>query len=177
MLPERKAEAVRADILAWYRRTHRDLPWRHTRDPYHILVSEVMLQQTQVDRVIPKYRAFLQRFPTLADLAVAPAGEVIRAWAGLGYNRRALNLQRTAQAVRDEYGGKFPDTPEALRRLPGVGPYTAGAVACFAFEQDVAFMDTNIRRVIRRVFAGPEDDAPDMSERQLLALAATAVPP
>jgi A/G-specific adenine glycosylase len=134
-----------------------------------------MLQQTQVDRVMPKYRAFLERFPTLRDLAGAPAGEVIRAWAGLGYNRRALNLQRTAQAVLDEHGGRFPDSPQELARLPGIGPYTAGAVACFAFERDVAFMDTNIRRVIGRVFVGPED-AETWRERELLRLAQEAVP-
>lgn len=133
-----------------------------------------MLQQTQVDRVKPKYAAFLQQFPSLDALAAATPGDVIRAWAGLGYNRRALNLQRTAQAVRDEHSGQFPDTPEALRTLPGIGPYTAGAVACFAFERDVAFMDTNIRRVLQRVFVGP-DDAP-ATDRELLALGTAALP-
>src|SRR5512147_804521 len=103
-----------------------------------------MLQQTQVDRVIPKYLAFLEAFPTLEALAAAPTAEVIRLWTGLGYNRRAVNLQRAARAVRDEFNGAFPSEVEALLRLPGVGPYTAGAVACFAFERDVAFMDTNI---------------------------------
>jgi A/G-specific adenine glycosylase len=168
--------AIRQALLDWYGRHSRDLPWRRTRDPYHILVSEIMLQQTQVDRVVPKYLAFLEQFPTLADLAAASAGDVIRAWAGLGYNRRALNLQRTAQAVLAEHGGQFPRTLDELQRLPGIGPYTAGAVACFAFERDVAFMDVNIRRVIQRVFAGPEGTSPQPSERQLLALAREAVP-
>ncbi len=162
--------------MDWYRVHQRDLPWRRTRDPYHILVSEIMLQQTQVDRVLPKYRAFLERFPTLEALAAAPAGDVIRAWAGLGYNRRALNLQRTAQAVLADHGGRFPDTPDELRSLPGIGPYTAGAVACFAFERDVAFMDTNIRRVIGRVFAGAETDEAPWTERELLRKAEGAVP-
>ncbi len=163
-------------LAEWFRIYSRDLPWRRTRDPYQILVSEVMLQQTQVDRVLPKYRAFLEQFPTLHHLAAAAPGDVIRAWAGLGYNRRALNLQRTAQAVRDEHAGQFPQTPGELQRLPGIGPYTAGAVACFAFERDVAFMDTNIRRVIGRVFVGPDGDPP-WNDRQLLQQAEAAVPP
>src|SRR5687768_2571080 len=109
-----RLKRIQRALAEWYQVHARDLPWRRTRDPYHILVSEIMLQQTQVDRVVPKYRAFLERFPTIEDLAEAPAGEVIRAWAGLGYNRRALNLQRTAQAVLDEHGGRFPDSPEEL---------------------------------------------------------------
>ncbi|NTV63592.1 MAG: A/G-specific adenine glycosylase [Oscillochloris sp.] len=166
-----------AALLAWFSANARDLPWRHTRDPYRILVSEVMLQQTQVERVIPKYHAFLAAFPSLDDLAAAPTSEVIRLWAGLGYNRRAVNLQRCAQAVRDDYHGQFPRTVVALLSLPGIGPYTAGALACFAFEQDVAFMDTNIRRVLRRALVGPEDLTPLPSDRELLVLGATLVPP
>lgn len=166
--------SLRAALLGWFAQHARDLPWRRTRDPYHILVSEVMLQQTQVDRVLPRYHAFLARFPTLEALAAAPVAEVIREWAGLGYNRRAVNLQRAARAVLDTHGGQFPREVAALRALPGIGPYTAGALACFAFEQDVAFMDTNIRRVVRRVFANP---AADPSESELLALAADALPP
>ena len=163
--PDKIAE-LRADLIAWYRDNARDLPWRRTRDPYRILVSEVMLQQTQVDRVIPKYFAFLDFFPTFEALAAAPTADVIRAWSGLGYNRRAVNLQRTAQAVVDEYGGKMPSDQVQLRDLPGIGPYTAGAIACFAFEQDVGFFDTNIRRVMHRVLdrpgaaEGAGDDAP-----------------
>lgn len=160
-------------LIAWFEINGRDLPWRHTRDPYQILVAEIMLQQTQVDRVKPKYAAFLQQFPTIEALAQASSGDVIRAWAGLGYNRRALNLQRTAQAVLNEHDGQFPDTPDTLRSLPGIGPYTAGAIACFAFERDVAFMDTNIRRVITRVFVGADDG--NMGERGLLEIASAAV--
>jgi A/G-specific adenine glycosylase len=148
-------QAQRA-LLDWYRANARDLPWRRTRDPYRIMVSEIMLQQTQVERVIPKYHAFLERFPTLQALAEAPVSEVIRAWAELGYNRRALNLQRAARVVVEQHGGEMPQTIAELRKLPGIGPYTAGAIACFAFEQDVGFADTNIRRVLHRVLFGAE---------------------
>jgi A/G-specific adenine glycosylase len=165
---------IRQALLSWFGEAARDLPWRHTRDPYRVLVAEVMLQQTQVDRVIPKYQAFLERFPTLEALAAAPTAEVIRMWSGLGYNRRAVNMQRTARAVLDQYAGAFPHDTAALRKLPGIGPYTAGAIACFAFEQDVGFMDTNIRRVVRRVFIGQDDQ--DLSEVRLLNIAQAAVP-
>ncbi len=172
-----KIAAVQAGLLAWFEANRRDLPWRHTRDPYHILVSEVMLQQTQVDRVIPYYRAFLDCFPTIQALAAAPVAEVIKAWAGLGYNRRAVNLQRTAQHVTTELGGVFPRDVAALRRLPGIGPYTAGAIACFAFEDDAAFVDTNMRRVLHRLFVGIDVPRPTASEREVLDLAVIAVPP
>jgi A/G-specific adenine glycosylase len=166
---------IRRALLEWFARCGRDLLWRHTRDPYRIMVSEIMLQQTQVDRVLPKYQAFLDTFPTLDVLAAAPTAEVIRAWAGLGYNRRAVNMQRAARAVLDEHGGQFPRDLAALRKLPGIGPYTAGAIACFAFEQDVAFMDTNIRRVIQRLFVGPEESDP-AGDTRLLAIADAAMP-
>jgi A/G-specific adenine glycosylase len=176
-ISELKIEAVRAHLLAWFEANRRDLPWRHTRDPYRILISEVMLQQTQVDRVIPYYERFLERFPTVSSLAEASTSEVIRLWAGLGYNRRAVNLQRTAQAVVERFDGQFPSDIEALRSLPGIGPYTAGAIACFAFEIDAAFIDTNMRRVIHRLFAGPEVPEPALNEREIVALAAELVPP
>ena len=145
-----------ADTLRnWFIYAGRDLPWRHTRDPYRILVSEVMLQQTQVERVVPKYHAFLAQFPDLAALAAAPTSAVITAWQGLGYNRRALYLQKTAQTVLAAYGGVFPADVSLLRTLPGLGPYTAGAIACFAYEQDVAFMDVNIHRVAVRLWSDP----------------------
>lgn len=168
-------EHIPAALLAWFATYGRDLPWRRTRDPYHILVSEMMLQQTQVDRVLPKYLAFLESFPTLAALAEASTAAVIRAWAGLGYNRRAINLQRTARTLVEAHAGIFPRELTALRQLPGIGPYTAGAIACFAFEQDVAFMDTNIRRVIQRAFVGPEDEHPS-NEAHLLHHAHNAIP-
>lgn len=133
------------DLLAvWFAAQGRDLPWRHTRDPYAILVSEVMLQQTQVVRVVPRYLAWLERWPTVEALAAAPAADVIRAWQGLGYNRRALNLHRAAQAVaRDGW-------PRDLTALPGIGPYTAAAVRCFALGEDVLPVDVNVERVRRR---------------------------
>jgi A/G-specific adenine glycosylase len=170
-------DEARRRLLEWYRAGHRDLPWRATRDPYRVLVSEIMLQQTQADRVVPKYHEFLARFPTLAALADAPASEVIRAWAGLGYNRRALNLQRLARAVVEQHGGVMPSDPHELARLPGIGPYTAGAVACFAFERDVGFVDTNIRRVLHRVLAGPELPRPTLPAREIARAAAELVPP
>jgi A/G-specific adenine glycosylase len=171
-----KIPAVRADLLAWWHANRRDLPWRQTRDPYRILVSEVMLQQTQVDRVIPYFSHWLEAFPTVHDLAAAPTADVIRLWAGLGYNRRAVNLQRTAQAVV-ERGGTFPESVDELLELPGVGPYTAGAIACFAFEQDVPFIDTNMRRVLHRVFFGVDVPGPTASDREVLAIASVAIPP
>ena len=169
-----RTRAIQALLLTWFERNARNLPWRRTRDPYRIMVSEIMLQQTQVDRVIPKYFAFLEAFPTLDSLAAASTADVIRAWAGLGYNRRAVNMLRAARAVRDEYGSQFPQTVEQLVALPGIGPYTAGAIACFAFEADVGFIDTNIRRVLRRVFFEPHEEP---SERTLVDLAQMLVPP
>ncbi|WP_322487923.1 A/G-specific adenine glycosylase [Chloroflexus sp.] len=169
-------DAIRADLLQWFTNDARDLPWRRTRDPYAIMVAEVMLQQTQVDRVIPKYQAFLAAFPTIEALAAAPTADVIRLWAGLGYNRRAVNLQRAAQAIVTRHDGRVPDSVAALRALPGIGPYTAGAIACFAFEQDVAFLDTNIRRVVRRLCVGP-DHAAAATEAELLAHAEALIPP
>ncbi len=135
--------------------TRRDeLPWRSTRDPWAVLVSEVMAQQTQLARVVPAYRAFLARFPTPAACAEAPLGEVLRLWAGMGYNRRAQNLQRAATWCVEHHRGLVPDTLEALLALPGVGPYTARAVLAFAFEVDVGIVDTNAGRVLARAVAG-----------------------
>ncbi|MGE5334992.1 MAG: A/G-specific adenine glycosylase [Nitrososphaerota archaeon] len=176
---EQRALAWQA-LLAWYAAEGRsELPWRHTRDPYAVLVSEVMLQQTQVERVLPKYRAFLERFPTLADLAAAPVAEVIRAWAGLGYNMRAIRLHEIARQAVERYGGALPGSLDALLGLKGIGRYTAGAVACFAFGLPVATVDTNIRRVLWRVFRGIEPatwPADTTFQRQMLALAEWALP-
>ena len=140
---------LRKRVLSWYRRSGRDLPWRHTRDPYRVLVSEVMLQQTQVSRVLPAYQRFLDRFPTLRALSRAPLGEVLREWSGLGYNRRARDLHRVARRH-----SSVPRTIAGLDDLPGIGAYTASAVACFAFDQPTAFADTNIRRVLGRTLLG-----------------------
>ena len=135
-----------------------------------------MLQQTQVDRVVPYYERFLEYFPSVAALADAPASLVITLWAGLGYNRRAVNLQRTAHAVMERFGGEFPRDPADLLSLPGIGPYTAGAIACFAFEEPVAFLDTNMKRVIHRLVAGPDLPRALLSDRQLLGFAEQLVP-
>jgi A/G-specific adenine glycosylase len=135
-------------LLAWYRESGRDLPWRKTTDPYAILVSEVMLQQTQVDRVIPRWHAWLERWPSVEALAAAPAADVIVAWQGLGYNRRAINLHRAAQRVAAH------GWPDDLSELPGVGPYTAAAVGNFALGRDVLPIDTNVRRVQERTGEG-----------------------
>lgn len=135
---------MEARLLAWYAENARDLPWRRTHDPYAILVSEVMLQQTQVERVVPRYLAWLERWPTAASLADASGADVIREWQGLGYNRRALNLHRAARHI-SEHGW-----PEELTDLPGVGPYTATAVRCFAHGEDVLPVDVNVERVRRR---------------------------
>lgn len=137
-------------VLGWGVPTMRDLPWRAERDPWRILVSEVMLQQTQVERVIPKWNAFLAAFPTPADCATASLGDVLRLWQGLGYPRRARNLQAAAVVVVDLHGGRLPDDLDGLLALPGVGPYTARAVLAFAFERDVAVVDTNIARILAR---------------------------
>ena len=142
-------------LLGWYRRHGRDLPWRRTREPYRILVSEIMLQQTQVDRVLPKYRQFLQHYPTLRKLAAAPVEDVRRLWYPLGYNIRPIRLHAIACEAVARYRGRLPRDDEALRDLPGIGRYTSGAIRAFAFGQDAAVLDTNVRRVLGRVFIGP----------------------
>ncbi len=148
--PERR-KAFTRKLLAWYKRAARDLPWRRTRDPYAIVVSEFMLQQTQVSRVTEYYPTFLERFPTVYDLARARPKAVREAWDGLGYYARASNLHALAKEV-SAVGGQLSDDPEELVKLPGVGRYTAGAVACFAYEKPVPAVDTNVKRVLERVF-------------------------
>ena len=139
-------------LLRWFRRHGRDLPWRRTRNPYYVLVSEFMLQQTQVSRVEAYYERFLTQYPSLEALAAAPERKVRESWDGLGYYRRAKNLHRLAQEVVRDRAGVIPQEPADLRRLPGVGRYTAGAVASFAFERSTAAVDTNVARVLRRAF-------------------------
>ncbi len=159
-------------LLGWWEAHGRhDLPWRATNDPWAVLVSELMLQQTQVPRVVPRYTAFLERFPTPAACAAAPAGDVVRAWAGLGYNRRAVNLHRAAAACVERHGGEVPGTLAELLDLPGVGPYTARAVLVFAHEDDVGLVDTNAGRFVARALAGRA-----VAGREAQALADAAVP-
>ena len=163
-------------LLSWYRRHRRDLPWRKTRDPYRILVSEIMLQQTQVDRVIPKYHEFLDRYPTLADLARAPAKEVKKIWYPLGYNIRPVHLQTIARETLARYDGRIPDDSKLLQSLKGIGRYTAGAILSFAYKKDAAILDTNVRRVLGRVFLGVKKLGRLKGNSILWALAETLIP-
>jgi len=144
-------------LRRWFRKHGRDLPWRQTRDPYRVLVSELMLQQTQVSRVVDKYHEFLGTFPTLGHVAEARPGRVMEAWSGLGYYARARNLHKLARTIHKAEIPALPSEPTQLRRLPGIGAYTAGAVASFAFEQRAPLVDTNVARVLRRVFAPHAD--------------------
>lgn len=144
-------------LLRWYRRHGRSaLPWRTTRDPYRTVVSEFMLAQTQVERVVPKFEAFVERFPDFLALAESSRAEVLREWRGLGYNSRAVRLHRLAHAVLQRYGGRLPNHPRELRSLPGIGAYTAAAIRAFAFDLDDAPIDTNVRRIVNRTFFGLE---------------------
>ncbi|WP_246153016.1 A/G-specific adenine glycosylase [Oryzomonas rubra] len=162
-------KAFQKCILAYHHANPRPMPWRETRDPYCILISEIMLQQTQVERVKAKYAEFLAAFPTLADLAAAPLPEVLRVWQGLGYNRRALALKRCAEEIVDRFAGQFPTTIEELESLPGIGPYTARAVATFAFGAVEAFIETNIRTVFIHFFFHNRDKVGDREIMPLVA--------
>ena len=163
----------RKRLITWFRRHGRDLPWRRTRDPYHIVVSEFMLQQTQVSRVEQHYQRFLVQYPTIRDLAVAAPAQVRESWQGLGYYRRAANLHRLAVSVVEERNGVMPERVEELELLPGVGRYTAGAVASFAFEHAEPAVDTNVARVIRRAFLSPRAR---VTEKKVWALAKMLMP-
>jgi A/G-specific adenine glycosylase len=164
-----------SELLRWYDRHRRDLPWRATRDPYAVWLSEVMSQQTRVDVVVPYWHRFLERFPTVADLAAAPLDDVLALWSGLGYYRRARQLHRAAQAVAA--AGAFPGTAEGLRELPGIGPYTAAAVASIAFGEAVPVMDGNVERVTARLGAVAGDPKRSANRRRLLAIAASLLDP
>lgn len=149
-----RTSAFQQALLSWYAQHGRDLPWRRTRDPYAVVVSEMMLQQTQVSRVLEKHAEWMQAFPRLEDLARAPVKQVLRHWQGLGYNRRALYLQRLAQTVMQDHGGVFPRSKQELLKLPGVGPHTAGALMSFSFGSAKAIYDINAKRVVGRVLLG-----------------------
>jgi A/G-specific adenine glycosylase len=166
----------RRRLLAWYRQNGRALPWRTTRDPYRILVSEIMLQQTQVDRVVPKYEEWLARFPTLEALAAASEEEVTRAWYPLGYNVRPRRLHAIAREAVARYGGTLPSDPATLRSFKGIGAYTAGAVLSFAFGHRAPIVDTNVARVLGRVFVGRGDPRAAGMRRYLWALSEALLP-
>ncbi|WP_114575866.1 A/G-specific adenine glycosylase [Saliphagus sp. LR7] len=154
-------EAVRTALIEWYEADHREFPWRETDDPYAILVSEVMSQQTQLGRVEEAWAKFIERWPTTAELAAADRSAVVGFWTdhSLGYNNRAKYLHEAARQVEEEFGGEFPRSPDGLQELMGVGPYTGNAVASFAFDNGDAVVDTNVKRVLYRAFSVPDDDA------------------
>ncbi len=166
----------RSRLLLWFRHNGRDLPWRRTRDPYKILVSEVMLQQTQVQRVRGYYRRFLREYPTVQELAAAEPARVRESWDGLGYYARARNLHAAARKIAEEHGGRFPRRLEEVQDLPGVGRYTAGAVVSFAYGTPASILDTNVRRVLSRVFVRRRPAGAAALDRRLWALASALVP-
>lgn len=163
----RKRPGVAKALLAWFHKTKRDLPWRRTSDPYAIWLSEVMLQQTTVQTVIPRWSRFLTRWPTLRDLAKAPLDDVLHEWTGLGYYARARNLHKAAGIVARDFDGKLPGRFELLLALPGMGPYTAAAVASIAFNEPVALVDANVERVLARLYAYPDDIKSTKAKREL----------
>ena len=167
---------IQALLVDWFEQEGRDLPWRRTRDPWRIMVAEVMLQQIQVARAIPFWERFLAAFPTPESLAAAPLSAAIRVWGDLGRYRRVADLHRTACLIVDDHKGRVPSDPAVLRALPGIGPYTAGAIACFAFERDVSFVDTNIRRVLHRLFVGVENPPGVAPPRMIVEVAAKVLP-
>jgi A/G-specific adenine glycosylase len=175
----RRAELTRRHfshrLRRWFRANGRDLPWRRTRDPYRILVSELMLQQTQVARVLQRYDGFLEQFPTLESVARSRPARVMEAWSGLGYYARARNLHALARVIETS-AGQLPDDPARLRELPGIGAYTAGAIASFAYERRAPLVDTNVARVLRRVFAPRLDPRTAAGQRKLWRLAADVLP-
>ena len=169
-------QRFRRRLLGWYRRNGRDLPWRQTRDPYHILVSEMMLQQTQVERVIPKYHEWLGKYPTLEALASAEEGDVAQTWRPLGYNIRPRRLQSIARESVAQYGGELPSDRATLLSFKGIGEYTAGAVLSFAFGQRAAILDTNVARVLYRVFVGTGDPKAHAMKRHLWEVSRMVLP-
>jgi A/G-specific adenine glycosylase len=172
--PDRRR--FRQRLLAWYRRHGRDLPWRKTDDPYHILVSEIMLQQTQVERVLPKYAEWLEKYPSFDALAAAPEQDVTKTWYPLGYNIRPKRLQSIAREAVERYGGQLPADQETLLSFKGIGAYTAGAIRSFAFRERAAILDTNVARVLFRVFVGDGDLKSHAMKQHLWRVSETLVP-
>src|SRR6187551_2256282 len=169
-------QRFRRQLLAWYRAHGRELPWRQTSDPYHILVSEIMLQQTQVDRVLPKYHEWLGKYPSLTALAEAAEDEVVQTWRPLGYNIRPRRLQSIARESVTRYGGQLPSDHETLMSFKGIGEYTAGAIRSFAFRQRAAILDTNVARVLFRIFVGKGDPKSHAMTKRLWTLSAAVLP-
>src|SRR5258705_4276482 len=174
--PPKIRQRFRRALLGWYRRNGRDLPWRRTSDPYHILVSEVMLQQTQVDRVLPKYHEWLGKYPSLQALASADADEVAETWRPLGYNIRPRRLHAIARESVDRYGSQLPSDRETLLSFKGIGAYTAGAIRSFAFRERAAILDTNVARVLFRVFVRRGDPKAHAMKKHLWAVSEAIVP-
>ncbi|MCS4488270.1 A/G-specific adenine glycosylase [Streptococcus sciuri] len=177
MWDNQKIESFRKNLLAWYDREKRDLPWRHTKNPYHIWISEVMLQQTQVATVIPYYKRFLEWFPTISDLAVANEEKLLKAWEGLGYYSRVRNMQTAAQQIMTDFDGCFPDTYEDIAKLKGIGPYTAGAIASIAFDLVEPAVDGNVMRVIARLFEVNYDIGNPKNRKIFQAITETLIDP
>ena len=174
--PPQARRRFRRTLLNWYAAHGRDLPWRRTDDPYHILVSEIMLQQTQVERVLPKYDEWLKKFPSLAALAAAPVDEVTETWYPLGYNIRPRRLHAIARESVERYGGRLPSDEGTLRSFKGIGPYTAGAILSFAFRRPAAILDTNVARVLFRVFVGRGHARSHAMRRRLWKISEALVP-
>src|SRR5437870_468899 len=174
--PPSDRRRFRSRLLAWYSQHGRDLPWRKTDDPYHILVSEIMLQQTQVDRVLPKYAEWLDKYPSLGVLAAAPEDDVAQTWYPLGYNIRPQRLQTIARESVSRYGGQLPADEATLLSFKGIGAYTAGAIRSFAFRERAAILDTNVARVLFRVFVGSGDARAHAMRRRLWAISEALVP-
>jgi A/G-specific adenine glycosylase len=174
--PAREKQAFRRRLLAWYDRNGRDLPWRFAKDPYQILVSEIMLQQTQVDRVLPKYHEWLERFPSFESLAARPVEEAVEAWYPLGYNIRPKRLHSIAREAVARYDGELPSDEKTLLSFKGIGPYTAGAIRSFAFGQRAAILDTNVARVLFRVFIGGGNPKAHAVRRHLWEVSRAVLP-
>jgi A/G-specific adenine glycosylase len=172
----REKQAFRRRLLAWYDRNGRDLPWRFAKDPYQILVSEIMLQQTQVDRVLPKYREWLERFPSFESLAARPVEEAVETWYPLGYNIRPRRLHSIAREAVARYDGTLPSDEATLLSFKGIGPYTAGAIRSFAFGQRAAILDTNVARVLFRVFVGKGNPKAHEVRRHLWEVSRAVLP-
>jgi A/G-specific adenine glycosylase len=174
--PASERQRFRRNLLSWYRKNGRDLPWRKTDDPYHILVSEIMLQQTQVDRVLPKYGEWLEKYPSFEALAAAPLDEVAETWYPLGYNIRPTRLHSIAREAVEKFGGELPSDEDTLRSFKGIGDYTAGAIRSFAFGERAAILDTNVARVLLRVFIGRGSPKEHATRRRLWQLSHALVP-